>query len=347
MSRNPALDTKVKALKAQMLTGKDFMNLIEFDNLKEVISYLREKTQYGPYLKNFSTDEVSRADIEGLLYQVVLDNAKKLLYFVLGSDRDIIKLIIQQINLESFLVLLRALNKKENFQNLIKHLSYSEDSKYFPIKKLLNVDNWDSFKDALKNTIYYRSLETYSTLDNQNLFELEKTFERSYYDLLSKKIKNLNNSSNKDLIKLLRSEIDMLNLIWIYRAKKFYNFGPDRILPFIYKGGLFIREDDLLRLASARDFDDFLELLRNYKQYNFLFDHEGVNLDLHMDRRMKRFLYFQFEQLLTFGHAISAAYSYLRMLLDEIDDLISIVEAKRYNLSKEETQEYLIRRLIL
>lgn len=347
MPKNPALDTKVKALKARMLNDRDFAKLISADSLHDVLLYLRDNTHYAPYLKKFDIETVSRADIEGLLSQLVIDNAEKLLHYILGADRNLINLIIQQINLQSLLVLLRALSKGEDLENIVGHLSFQENSKMLPVHKLIKADSWSSFKDALRSTIYYRSLETYSDLDSENLFELEKTLNRVYYDLLYKRIKELNNSKDKELINLLRSEIDMLNLIWIYRAKKFYNFTADEILPYIYRGGLVVTEDDLRRMAEIADFDDFLTYLHTFKQYEFLFDHHSKNLDLHMNRREERYLYFQFDRLLAFGSAVAAAYSYLRLLIDEISDIISIIEAKRYNLNKKETETYLIRRLVL
>lgn len=343
MPRNPALDTKVKALQAQLLSEKDYSQLITASDLKEVIRYLKEDTHYDKFLADIDPETASRVLIEAAFSKIIIENTKKLEYYIYGLDKDFIKLILQRQDLENLLILLRALYKKENLEEIVKHLSFSEHINSVKLQNLVEDETWESFKKMLEGTIYYRSIETYSDLESSDLFELEKTFERCYYDWLYKLLRKLSTNENKNLVKLLRSEIDMLNLIWIYRSKKFYDLNVDQIVPFIYRGGLYLDEEDLYRIASIDNYDELLNVLRSYQHYDFLFNHEEGDLDLHMDRRKKRYMYYAFKKLLFFGRAMTAAYSFLRLLEDETYDITSIIEGKRYQINEKEMEGYLIR----
>lgn len=342
MSRNPALETKVKAMKSQLLSDHDYNELIEAESVDEIVTYLKEKTPYGTYLQDLKSLNISRTDVEGVLNNRVIEQARKILFFLNGNEREFIRLIIKRITLSSLLILVRSLARKEDIGSITARLALSKRYKSKKAQELIKAGNWDSFKEALRNSIYYRSLETYNTLTPQNVFQIEKTLERSYYDLLFKKLRKLDKNENQKLIKVLRTEIDLLNLIWIYRAKKFYSFSSDQILSYIYIGGLKIRDEELQTLSQTSNYEDLIYDLKKYDQYEFLFDHANDSLDLHMDRRKKRYMYFQFKNLLFFGNAVTSAYAYLRLLEDEIIDIISIMEAKHYHLTREETLEYLI-----
>ncbi len=341
----PALDTKVKALYAKLLDDSQYVELIDMDSLPEVIKYLKENTQFGELLKDVNPDTVSRTVIEDLFNRIVITNAQKILYFINGSGKRFIRLVIRQINLTTLLILVRALAKKENLQDYSKRLAFSQKDSKINFSKIIDSENWAQFKDELKDTSYFRSIEGYDDLNSNDLFVIEKTMERSYYDLVYKDLNQLKNDGNDKLIKILRIEIDLLNLIWIYRAKKFYHFTSEQILPYIYRGGLRINEDDLLKLSEASDIEELMTEVKKYPEYSFMFDHEGTDLDLHMNRRMKRYLYYQFKELFFFDDGIGEAYAYLQLLIDEISDIISIIEAKRYKLSREETIQYLIRHI--
>lgn len=342
MARNPALDTKVKALQAQLLTTEDYLALMSAEKLSEVIRYLKENTHYGNFLADIDPETASRVVIEAAFSKMILRNSKKLDYFILGAEKEFLKLITQRIDLENYLVILRALLKKEDLKQIVKHLTFSDKVSSSRLDNLIEDPTWENFKQLLKPTFYYRSVETYETIEPSELFQLEKTLERSYYDMFFKELKRIGNS-DKNLTKLLRSEIDMLNLIWIYRAKKFYNLTVDEIIPFIYRGGLYVGEEDLYQLALIDNYPELLERLQQYGHYAFLFNHSEEDLDLHMDRRKKRFMFFEFKKLLVFGRAMSAAYSYLRLLEDETYDITSIIEGKRYDIPEDEMKKYLIR----
>ncbi|MGI6110426.1 MAG: V-type ATPase subunit [Eubacteriaceae bacterium] len=345
MARNAALDTKVQGMRAKTLSKEDYSKLIQAENLHEVVRYLKDNTEYGKYLKDIDPDTAHRSDVEAALARFKVDESEKLLHYLQAADKDMLKLVVMRADIESMKILIRGLAKGENPKELKNSLVYSQSYSQIPWNRLLEADSWDSFKNALKGTPYYRRLETYGTLDiKKDLFPVEKSIERYYYDTVKQDLNKLDSKSDKQLISVMREGIDIINLIWVYRGKKFYHMRPDTLLTYGLLGGEKVSQTDLTRMAAETNPDDLLEQLKKFDSYRFLFDHPEDDRDLHMERRHERYMYYKFKKLLK-STGVTRAYSYLRMIDYETQDIISIIEGKRYALSPQEMKNYLIRDL--
>ena len=77
--------------------------------------------------------------------------------------------------------------------------------------------------------------------------------------------------------------------------------------------------------------------------YAFLFNHTKT-IDLYMERRQERYLYFMYLQLFSKGNdPLGRVVAYVRLLDFEIEDITSIIESKRYQMGSDEIKKYLIR----
>jgi len=65
-----------------------------------------------------------------------------------------------------------------------------------------------------------------------------------------------------------------------------------------------------------------------------------------MERRTERYLYYQFANSFKKGKLdIASTMAYIHLLEYEVRDIISILEAKRYELSLNEAKEFLVRKI--
>ncbi len=342
MAQNAALDTKVLALKAKTLTKNDYDKLIEADSLADAVRYLKDNTVYSKYLKDIDPEKAHRDQIEAALSKLTIDDTEKLLHYLKSSDKKLMSLITMQADIESLDILIRGLATGKDLKSLKDSLVYSKTYTKVNWNRLIEAEDWEQFKNDLKGTPYYRRLEVFDTIGpKEDLLQIEKSLERYYYDFLKKVLSDFSGKSEKKLVQALRESIDLENLIWIYRAKKFYHLKPATILSYSLLGGRYVTQEDLNRLAMITDEDELLEELKKFSQYSFLFEHEPEDRDLHMERRAERYQYYQFRKLLK-EHGVTRALAYLRLLNYEMKDIISIIEGKRYELSPDEMAAYTI-----
>jgi V/A-type H+-transporting ATPase subunit C len=138
----------------------------------------------------------------------------------------------------------------------------------------------------------------------------------------------------------LGRNVDLLNIEWIYRGIKFYNLIPEELINFVLSNGYEFEYKDLKKMCYS-NIEELKKIVLK-TQYDFLFDTEK-DVDLYMERRMQRYLQYKF--LDAFKKAkldIHLSMAYFHLLEYEIRDIISILEAKKYGLTMEETKDYLV-----
>jgi V/A-type H+-transporting ATPase subunit C len=342
-SKYACINAKTLAMRARRIKDEDFEELIKARDLKEVFLYLRDNTYYGEFLKTLNIEDLHRAEFEAHLSCLKVHETEKLMHYLSGEEKNFFKVLLIRMEVESLRLLIRGFSRNDDLEALKGLMVYSETHTQVPFERLFRARDWDEFKKILINTDYYRVLEIYKDIESdQDWVMVEKNLDRYYYDLLTNRLFKLDKKSNRDLIILQRRNFDLLNLIWIYRGKKFYRLSREELIAYSLRGGLELNEKRLLSLVDAKILVEIKEKLGN-SEYAFLFNHTKP-IDLFMDRRRARYLYFQYLKLfgdsdVGFGRVIA----YVRLLDFEVEDITSIIESKRYQMDPDETKKYLIR----
>ena len=173
---------------------------------------------------------------------------------------------------------------------------------------------------------------------------MEMNLDRLYYRMLKEDAEKLDDDDRKIFEEVLGKNVDLLNIEWIYRGIKYYNLLPEELINYTLLGGYEFNYKDIKELCYLRDVEKFVEAILNTK-YSFLFDTKG-DVDLFMERRIERYMYFEFLKYLKMGKMdITVSAAYIHLLEYEVRDLISTIEAVRYRLDFEEARKYLIRRV--
>ena len=78
--------------------------------------------------------------------------------------------------------------------------------------------------------------------------------------------------------------------------------------------------------------------------YGFLFKKEEISRDIYMERRINRFIYYKLKVLdRQFPLSIIQTIDYVWSFEFEIRDIISILEAIRYDMPPEEARKFLVK----
>ncbi|WP_083439581.1 V-type ATPase subunit [Acetobacterium bakii] len=342
-SKHAAINTKALAMKARKISDQDYRELIKAKDLKEVFQYLRDNTYYGEFLQGLNPENLHRTEFEAHLNDLKIRETEKLMHYLLGEEKIFFQTFLVHLEVESLRILIRGIARKDDLESLRGLLVYSQNNSKVPFERLMRVKDWEEFKKLLVDTDYYRILEIYKDISaEQDLIMVEKNLDRYYYDLLKNRLQKLNKKENQDLIDAQRRNIDLLNLIWIYRGKKFYDLSREELIAYSLRGGLEITERKLLDLVYTKDLVEMKELLKN-SEYAFLFNHTKT-IDLFMERRRERYLHYMYLKLFNKADSgLGRVVAYIRLLDFEIEDITSIIESKRYRMGQEETKNYLIR----
>ncbi len=342
-SKYAAVVTKARAMRARRVTDEDFKNLIKSQKLSEIFNYLKDRTYYGDFLKVLNPENLHRAEIEARLTDLKVKEIEKLMHYLSGVDKRFLETFLIRLEIEALRVLIRGLSRQEDLDQFKPLMVYSKKFSKVPFEQLIATKDWESFKKALMGTDYFRVLEIYKNIeDRDELVIVEKNLDRYYYDLTRGRLLELNQKENKELVIAYRRNIDLLNIISIYRSKKFYNLSREELIVYSLRGGYEFPEKKLDLLIEAKNVDEMKDVLKG-SSYYFLLDHTKT-IDLYMERRRQRYMYYHYLKLFAeTKNGIGVIIAYIRLLDYEVEDITAVIESKRYRMKPEETEKYLIR----
>ena len=175
--------------------------------------------------------------------------------------------------------------------------------------------------------------------DNVTLYDYNLALDLYYYTSTWKEQKKILKKSDLELFMRDRgSKIDLLNIQWIYRAKKYDNMKPADIylmlIPIHYKLSTELVKD-MVEAPGVEEFENVVIRTTYARHYNFKqnLTMEQMYADcLHhlytADRRKN-------------PYSVSAINTYLFLKEEELKKLTTVMECVRYGLNPGETAAYI------
>lgn len=345
VKRYAAINTKIRMLKGKMLTEEDYTRLISKKSVAEIADYLKRNTSYIQVLRGINAESIHRGQLELLIKKYIILQFEKLLHFFNGEYRKLFRILFMRYEVEDLKLYIRALTRGENLEAIKDLVLYLGGYSIVDHELLITSKNINELIKNLEGTIYYDTLKPYQDEKGSKLtFYMEMNLDILYFTKLNEQAKKLDPKDEKILKELLGKNIDLLNLEWIYRGLKFYSLSPEELINYTLSGGEALNYSNIKSLCYSKDENELIEKMIN-SRYGFLFDNKDT-LDLFMERRIERYLYFQFLGYYRKERMnITQSIAYMHLLEYQTRDIISITEAKRYDLDKGQVKSYLVRRI--
>ena len=272
--RYSGIVTKVAAMRAKLLKPQDYEQLASMDTVTDIIEYLKQTKSYGKFITQMDESLYHRGNIEKVLIQSLYDDYTRLYRFADMQQKDFLKIFMKRYEVDLVRYCLRIVF---NHSNVPFDLNYKKPffDKYSKIRidQLVTAKNIDHLVDYLKNTEYYAPLSRIRQSGASTLADYELALDLYYFSMMWKERKGNWDKKDKEMLtKELGAKIDLLNLQWIYRAKKYYHMlAPDiytLLIPIQHK--LSNQEfKDLVEAPSVEEFRRRLNETYYGKKYEF------------------------------------------------------------------------------
>ncbi|WP_341877861.1 V-type ATPase subunit [Defluviitalea saccharophila] len=336
-----AINTKLRVKKRNFLSDEDFHILLTKNSVGEITRYLKENTGYKEVLKNFDPSNVHRGDLEITLVKNIVHQIEDLVAYFQGDYRQFFLSLLIEYEIEDLKLILRMISRNEDISKMKDRLIHSEKYSHLDYERLLQSKNVEQFLENLKDTIYYRPLKTITDEDiTKRDFHIEMKLETLFYGILIEKSSKLSKEDEKIIKESIGTNIDLINIQWIYRAMKNYSISSEEILIYCIANGYKLNYSKLKELVYSKNAEEFIEKIKKTK-YAFIFPNDQ---DIFIERRIKRYLYNLYLHWRKQNSMnIMECISYIHFLQYEVKDIISVIESIRYNLDKDFSKRYLIR----
>ena len=342
-SSDVCLSTKLDGMRANMLTQKDYIALSNCEDLNSFAEYLQNNTYYAFYLRGVGIGKLHRIDLEMALQKQKIAQAEKMVHFLQGEDKKFVRVMLMQLDIHVLNRYIRAIAHNLPIQGIGDRAITSKRLSYLDWEKLNQVEDWKGFQNALKETPYYREVETFLDCTPDQVYLIGKGLERFYFDTVKKTMDKMKGKGNEEYFDLLKRTCDLDNLMWIYRGKKYYNIKKETLLTYIQRNGSKLKMDAIKELVEIEDVEELMAEARKIPEYAFLFDHIRT-LDIYMERRYLRYQYHGYKKIFRDAKTgLSKAMALYKLIDFELEDITSIIEGKRYHLEGKGAQSYLVR----
>lgn len=342
-TRYSAINTKISTMYGKLLKEEDYRKIISLKNPTEIAVYLKNNTAYGEFFKDKDPTKMHRTEIEQILKQGLITYMDKVIHYFSGEYRNFIKCFYIKHEITDIKKVARSIHIDKDFADLRENLLFAGKYRYIDMDKVITSKSISELIGALKDTIYYPFLKNLGDEDaKESLYKFEMSIDKAYFYILEDSVEHLLKEDIDVFNNLVGSSIDMLNLRWIYRGKKYYKITPEELFNYTVNKGNRFNYRKIKEFCYCNNINEFLDLARE-TPYAFMFKGCPGN-DTFIERRMNRYLYFKMKNVKRkYNMNLSVLLAYLELIEFEIRDIISMIENVRYEMDYEETKKYLIK----
>lgn len=324
-----AVNTKISGMGKNLLNTSDYDNILNLSQ-KDILNFLMEKE----FIKATDFQELDYLSVH--IKRILIEKMEALSNFMANDYKVLMDLMIDRYKIDDVKKAVRNIyNSKEN---LAKENFVIEEDFYNSVNSGVSISD---FIKSLRKERYYDYIRSYNEkIGGEFLFYLEMSLDRFHYSDMYKYCEKLDKKSRKKAKELFGTIIDLKNLTWIYRAKKYYDVDDTLIYNYSIFRGLKFGVDDLLRM-SKMDLETFLNFVKGTEYSVKFFAGEGT--DIEMSLTNDKFLYSKFKGYFkSMQFDIGKVLGYVLIYEFQIKDIMVIMQGKELKMDNEDIKKYLI-----
>jgi V/A-type H+-transporting ATPase subunit C len=215
----------------------------------------------------------------------------------------------------------------------------------FSVDRIINAENIEEVVKSLENTPYSRLLSQHSEeiLREGSLFIFEVSLDHFYYRNLLETAEHMQPRDRKDSLRIIGVEIDLHNVNWIIRLRKFYDLSLEQVLGIIIPGGYQLSGELLNETYASQDVSRIVQgIVRSHPGLSTIVNSQAadsISRLLLVERLLEQIMLYEIKRILTgYPFTIGIVLSYFLLKHREMNKVKAILNAKQYRLPEEQIQ---------
>lgn len=336
------ITTKVRAMESHLLTKEQLRDLAALDIVPEAVEFLKQQPAYREVFAGMEQDAMHRGAIEQRLSLSLYKDYTKLYRFASIEQRKFLDLYFMHFEIDILKKCLRnAMASHPVALGLSAFQDFFDKHSRLDLVKVSASESLDEFIRNIEGSIYYEPLVNLQVLDTASQFDYEMALDILYFNFIwKKKRKELSKEESKVLDQCFGSKLDLLNLQWIYRAKRYFSMAPEALKAFLIPITYKLKQEQLSDMTQAGSLDEFFFLLSNtYYGSKFTPDDNQI-LDLEAMYKVILNRIYQVSSRKN-PYSIAVLNTYLYNKEAELHRIITIIESIRYSVDVSEIVAYI------
>lgn len=335
ISKYGALATKIRGMRSYLLTEDELARLAGAADTKEIAVYLKGHPGYRSALSSLDPDNMRRETFERLLIYSLVRDVDKIYKFLGNEEKKYFNRAFIKVEIRFLKNCFRLVSNKYTSTvdlSIYKNL-FSVIRCAFDFDKVVKAQTTDELCRALSGTIYEEPLKRLKEVNPApDLFEYQRCLDMFYYSYIWEASKKYADKYDREiLLKVNGEDIDLLNLICIYRLKAHFDVSEAEIFHYLIPAYYKLKRPQLAALCACKDVDEFMKACKKtyYGKYIDISRPESLEQTYadHMDST-----YDKVRRSNPYSPAVIEAFIFNKR--SEIDKLINITESVRYGYSQ-------------
>jgi len=257
LSKYAFVNAKLRARISKILPDEMFAQLAKAPSLEAALALLRE----GPFaaLEQIysNTGDLKLAELELLKSEIELYRGIRRYLHV--SSKPLVDALLSHFEIENLKNAIRIYFdrkiRKRTVETSTHYVLHDRIIHAIPIDVVLNAESFEEIAGVCQGTPYERIISKYSHVveSEGSLFRMEVAFDHHYYDRLLDAIRRLDRRDREVAMRLVGVEIDLQNIGWIIRLRKFYDLPLEAVLATIVPGGFNLNKATIEELYRAQN----------------------------------------------------------------------------------------------
>ncbi len=333
---------KVKALSRGLLDKDDYKELLSKKSVGEVAAYLKSYTAYRESMHDIKETTVHRGELEEVIKASNTTDFIHFSHFLYGDKKKFLSIYAVRFEIDTIKLMMRIINSDGILSETVNVPAYYQKLLRIDVKRLMETNTINDFIRGLEGSPYYELLRPFINSKQQNnMFNLESALDIYYYKYAYKCIQKYLNKTDAALVmQTFGAEVDLNNILWIYRCKNYYHASNELIYAYLIPIRYKLSKSETIKLVEAANPQELYRLLTETK-YSDIFEKSDMVFHEH---HVSQYLFHLNElQYYSKPFTIAEITSYLYIKQAEINNLIKIIEGIRYKLDMDEIYRYLIK----
>lgn len=334
------INTKVKAMGANLICTEEYQKIANFDSTSDFIAFLKNHPGYREIFMHYDEHELHRFDAERIFINGFYQDYSKIYRFANEDQRKDLKIIFFRHEVNVLKNYIRLLYNEEATYDLSMFQQFFDKHSQIQVSALAGAGSIEEYIRGLKDTEYYPMLTKLQGKNNVSSFDYEIQLDIYYFKRIWKlKEKLMKGDTLKAFVRYMGTQIDLLNIMWIYRSKVIYDVNMGDVLFYVIPVNYKLSKDQLIKLAKASTFDEFVSTLQStyYKPIT------SSLIDGTIENTYQSIITKMFKQnQMKYPASMNTVNFYLHRKETEISRLTTALECIRYNLAPQEKLNYIL-----
>lgn len=342
MSSYSAVSAKMRAMYGKCLCRSDFAELLSKRTVGEVCGYLKNSEAYSVVLADVNEHDIHRGEIEVRLTREIDKEYIRLYGFMDDMSRTVLDFWFYRREIDYLKHGIRNIFNKETERP--SRISREDFDEFFNTHTDLDTEacrkaeTMSDFVKAAAGTRYEQFLRRAETA-NADYFSIAMGLDGLYYSSLWKMRRRLPKNELGSFERLIGSTIDMLNILWIYRGKRYFKFDSEMIYTYLLPVRYRLSEEMLRMLVNSADCEELFALTAK-TCYSELF--RNVENGYYADENYRRYQYKISKSVFRSApYTVAAVFAYLYLKEIEVFDVFRVIEGIRYEMAPEAIQKHI------